>query len=82
VSTTKEVCTQKKLATKEVCTWKSFGDAPWCDIPQNKFCSNKIPHHIFDAAQLLLTCVCLIDGCLSGEKSGDSDTHKEHHTTL
>ena len=29
-----------------------------------------------------LTCVCLIDGCLSGEKSRDSDTHEERHTTL
>ena len=30
----------------------------------------------------LLTCICLTDGCLSGEKSRDSDTHEERHTTL
>jgi len=30
----------------------------------------------------VLTCICLIDGCLSGEKSRDSDTHEERHTTL
>ena len=30
----------------------------------------------------LLTCVCLIDWCLSGEKSCDSDTHEERLTTL
>jgi hypothetical protein len=42
----------KMSALKEVCTWRSFRAAPWCSIPQNKFCPNKIPHHIFDTVQL------------------------------
>ena len=28
----------------------------------------------------MLTCICLIDGCLSGEKSRDSDTHTKSIT--
>jgi len=40
-------------------------------------CSN-----INDCSSLFLTCVCLTDGCLSGEESHDSDTHEERHMTL